>query len=79
MNYRSVMHATANENGQEEITIEFEKTFLQWLFKRPATVKTYVVIGGFWHNKDTGKIVKYGKEYKFLNQTCFYSKSEFFE
>ena len=50
----SVMYASRNENGMHECEIEYQQTFWQWLFRRPATVKTWVMDEEFtWRVKST--------------------------
>ncbi len=53
----SVEHCTCNENGTEQITIFYDKTIWQYLFRKPATVRVYVYIDGDWVHKSTRKRV----------------------
>ena len=46
--YYSQQHCTCNENGNESVTIEYDKTFLQSLFKKPRAVKSFEKIDGAW-------------------------------
>jgi hypothetical protein len=64
---KSVEHCTCNENGTEQITIYYEKTFWQSLFNKPATIKIYVYVNGDWVNKKTRKRVTQ-KEWFLLEQ-----------
>lgn len=52
--YSSVTHCTHNEHGCEEVTIEKDRTLLQMLFRRPATVVVYEFFCGKWMNKNAG-------------------------
>jgi hypothetical protein len=52
--YRSVTHCTSNEARLREVVLEYQQTFWQWLFRRPATVETWVG-GTIWYNKITGE------------------------
>ena len=57
-NIYSKQHCTCNENGNESVTIEYDKTFLQSLFKQPRTIKSFENIDGTWCYLDTKKEVK---------------------
>lgn len=60
--YTSTMYATANENGVEEIELEYNRdwpemlwTYLKTLERQEmSVVETYVLDGICWVNKDTG-------------------------
>jgi hypothetical protein len=54
MEYRSTTYITRNDDGEEEVEIEYGKTFFQWLFKRPSTKETYVGGGTVWYSKHDG-------------------------
>lgn len=54
MKYYSIGYCSKNENGLEEVSIEYKRTFLQWLLDKPATVKTFENLNsGDWINKET--------------------------
>ena len=55
MRYKSIEHLSHNENGCEQITIEYKKTLWQWLLCRPHTVEVFVYKGGDWVNRETNK------------------------
>lgn len=65
-NYYSITHATSNENGQEQLELEHEKSFLRWLFRRPAKIEVYVYDGKglLWKDKDTCKKVNADKYFE---------------
>ena len=46
--YYSQQHCTCNENGNESVTIEYDKTFLQSLFNKPRKVVKFERICGVW-------------------------------
>jgi len=53
-NWRSVFHATSNEDGNEELAIEYNQTFLDWILRRPGKKKVWVRIESLgWRDKDT--------------------------
>ena len=52
----SAGRCTRNEDGFEEITVEFHKTFWQSLLNKPATTKKMVWVGGDWRYADTYKV-----------------------
>jgi len=54
---KSAEHCTSNENGLEQITIDHNRTWLQWLFRKPAITITYVYKNNYWVNKATEKNV----------------------
>ena len=64
---RSFGHATSNEDGKEEFSIEFDKTLWQMIFNRPATSFVFVRPKLFkdmsnlthyeWTEKHTGRSV----------------------
>ena len=67
-NYKSISHTTSNEAGEHEVTIEYEKTFLQRLFNLPAIKQTFVGQGGtVWYFKGSGKRAETSKEYEICN------------
>lgn len=41
-NYSSIGHCTANEDGQEQVEVEYQRTFWQWLLRRPAKKSVWV-------------------------------------
>ena len=55
MTYKSVKHISSNELGEEEVVLEYERTFLQWIFRKPNTIKTFVGHNTVWHDKNSGK------------------------
>ena len=57
-NIYSQQHCTCNENGNESVTIEYDKTFLQSLFRKPSTIKSFENIDGKWCHLNTKKEVK---------------------
>jgi hypothetical protein len=54
MKYLTTMYITKNEAGEEEVEIEYRKTFFQGLFTRPITKETYVGGGAVWYSKHDG-------------------------
>jgi hypothetical protein len=48
MDYASITHCTSNEQGFEEVEVEYNRTFWQWLFKKPGTKKTWFRLGSRW-------------------------------
>ncbi len=63
--YLSVLYATSNENGQQELTLEEEWPYWkfiwyafinQWSPHPETNIRTYVVQGTVWAEKETGKI-----------------------
>lgn len=66
--YYSITHATSNENGQEEVEIEHNKSFLRWLFRKDAKKETYVNDGKplSWREKSTNKSVTLEKHYEIM-------------
>ena len=41
-------HCACNENGNESITIEYDTTFIQHLFKKQRRVQKFEKINGSW-------------------------------
>lgn len=56
MSYKTLMHATHNEDGKQEVEIVYKRTFWRWLFRMPELTEAYVGSGGTaWYRKDTGE------------------------
>lgn len=53
MAYKTLMHATFNESGKQEVEIVYENGFFRWLFRMPDKVEIYVGGGVTWYRKDT--------------------------
>ena len=62
----SVMYASRNEDGLQECEVEYHRTFWQRLFRRPATVKTWVFDSGVWFEKSTMEPVVDSNDLMFL-------------
>lgn len=60
----SVQYCTRNEQGAEEIQIEYYNGFFRDLFKKPNIVETFVGSGTVWYNKKTFKRAGTSKEYE---------------
>jgi hypothetical protein len=62
--YSSYGRASRNENGNEEVNIEYSRTFWQWLFRRPGTVEVYErhPDGVHWYSKEAGRRCSARKE-----------------
>lgn len=60
-NFRSYGHCTCNENGHAEVSIDYDKSFWQWLFRKPADSVHYECREKgsfkFWYYKNTTKCV----------------------
>jgi len=76
--YRSVRHATSNEKGVEELSLESYLTLWEKLkhmvrnrtFKTPPfRTNVYVMKGSYWADKKTGQIVDETTQYE-----CFEAK-----
>ena len=75
---QSIEHATRNEYGQPQVTIEYEKTFLQTIFRKPQTIRTFVYNGETWINKETGQAPTNDEYFTILQMhnrrgTCLYA------
>jgi hypothetical protein len=53
--YFSYGHTTRNENGYDEVSIEYRRTGLQKLFRLDSTRENYELTPDGWRNKATGK------------------------
>lgn len=56
-NLKSVRIISHNEHGMKELTLEYQKTFSQWLFRKPNKKETYVrtdILKDTWREKHTG-------------------------
>jgi hypothetical protein len=71
MRYKSVSHATRNEKYEQQVEIEYERTFLQWLFCKPNTKQVFVGSGGSWHHKDSGRSASLFKTSEIIDIICF--------
>ena len=73
--YASVRHVTSNENGDQEVTLEYNNGLIRTLCKRPNRKETYVKRqnGLVWHNKETGKPTSDIKELEIV-EACNYLK-----
>ena len=76
--YRTVRHATANENGVEELALESYLTLWEKLkhmiiyqtFETPPSrTSVYVMKGSYWADKKTGQILDETTQYE-----CFEAK-----
>lgn len=52
-NYYSITHSTSNENGHEQLELEHKKSFLRWLFRKPAKKEVFVKYILLWYYKET--------------------------
>jgi hypothetical protein len=61
--YKSFGHCSKNEDGKVEVNIEYNETFLQWLFNKPTTKEVWVRSNGTlnWRNKETGEFATLNK------------------
>jgi hypothetical protein len=52
----SVTHVTSNEDGDEELSVEYKRTVWQRLIRVPGTTRVYVKLGhgGGWTDKSNG-------------------------
>lgn len=66
MHYRSVTHATKNENGLEQIEIELARSFWQRLTGRTAIVIFERWPTG-WRNKATGEYATVDQRFMIAN------------
>lgn len=64
----SVMYTSRNENGMQECEVEFTQTFWQKIFKKPATIKTWVFDSGIWFEKTNMEVVVDYNELTFLQE-----------
>ncbi len=64
---RSTSYCSSNKVGEEEVTIEYERTFLQWLFNKPATIQHFVGRSTVWYHKGSGERAGTVKEFEIVN------------
>ena len=54
MAYVSTTYITSNENGEEEVHIEYSKTLIHYIFGQPNTKEVYIGGGTVWYSKGKG-------------------------
>ena len=62
-NATSYSYCTCNEDGMQEVTVEYENGLIRSLFKKPRKVLTLVAEKGsatFWYKKET---MEYATQY----------------
>lgn len=57
IHYASIGHCTANEDGQEQYEVEYQRTFWQWLLRKPAKKSVWVRgrNSGVWYMKGSSE------------------------
>lgn len=60
-----------NEIGKEEIVLEHDQTFFQWIFRQSTTKETYIKDGVCWFEKGTGIWAGVKKEYEICKVTSY--------
>ena len=68
MHYASVSHCTANENGQEQYEVEYQRTFWQWLLRKPAKKSAWVRgrNSGVWYVKGRSESLTIAQNYELM-------------
>lgn len=68
IHYASIGHCTANEDGQEQYEVEYQRTFLQWLLRRPAKRSAWVRgrNSRLWYVKGSSKPVTIAQQYELM-------------
>lgn len=61
----SITYTTSNENRRPELVFEYNRTFFQKLFSKPATIERYELFQGRWFNKDTKNRVELSTNQRF--------------